>query len=178
MSVLPSSLPFALPFALPPDLLALRLAAFHGRPEIAWLGLAGRFDGDGMAVVRFERLTPGHLGGAGTAALNGGMIASGFDAACVLAALGHVDTEVVATLTLQVQYLRRAMASPSLIFRAGATKAARSVVFVHAVLGDPSRGSEPLAVAQATLAPVRMRSPRPQGEAVGRSAEALSPLPV
>jgi acyl-coenzyme A thioesterase PaaI-like protein len=172
------ALPFALPFALGPEPLALRLAAFHGRPEIAWLGLAGRFECDGMAVVRFERLTPGHLGGAGTTALNGGMIATGFDAACVLAALGHVDTEVVATLTLQVQYLRRAMASPSLIFRASATKAARSVVFVHAVLEDSSRGGDPLAVAQATLTPVRTRSPRPQGEAVGRPAEALSSLPV
>lgn len=178
MIALLSSLPFALPFALPPESLALRLGAFHGRQEIAWFGLAGRFEGEGMAVVHFERLTTGHLGGAGTAALNGGMIAAGFDAACVLAALGHVDTEVVATLTLQVQYLRRAMASPSLIFSAGAMKAARSVLFVNAVLEDPSRGGEPLAVAQATLAPVRTRPPRPHGEAVGLPAEIRSPLPV
>lgn len=177
MNALPFALPFAVPFALAPERLALRLADFHGRAEIAWLGLAGRFEGEGLAVARFERLTPGHLGGAGTNALNGGLIATGFDAACVLAALGHVDTEVVATLTLQVQYLRRAMASSSLMFRAWATKAARSVVFVHAVLEDPSRGPEPLAVAQATLAPVRTRPPLPHRNAVGRPAEALSPLP-
>lgn len=167
----------ALPFALAAEALALRLEEFHGREEIAWLGLAGRFEGEGVALVHFERLTPGHLGGAGTAALNGGMIATGFDAACVLAALGHVDTEVVATLTLQVQYLRRAMASPSLVFRAGAMKAARNVVFVHGVLEDPSRGSEPLAIAQATLAPVRTRAPLPQVHTAHRLVEDLSPLP-
>jgi acyl-coenzyme A thioesterase PaaI-like protein len=105
------------------------------------------------------------------------MIASGFDAACVLAALGHADTDVVATLTLQVQYLRRAMASPTLVFRAGAMKAARNVVFVHAVLEDPSPGSEPLAIAQATLAPVRTRAPVPHEQAADRRLEALSPLP-
>ena len=76
----------------------IRLEEFHGRQEIAWLGLAGRFDAEGVASVRFERLTPGHLGGAGTAALNGGMIASGFDAACVLAAgLGQASAD---TLTI------------------------------------------------------------------------------
>lgn len=152
----------ALQFAQSPDTRAVRLAEFHGRQEITWLGLAGRFEAEGIAAVCFERLTLGHLGGAGTAALNGGMIASGFDAACVLAALGHVDTDVVATLTLQVQYLRRAMASPSLRFRAGVLKAGRSVVFVDAVLEDPDAGGEPLAVAHATLAPVRKRPPLPK----------------
>lgn len=155
----------------------LRLAEFHGRQEIAWLGLAGRFEDEGMAQVRLERLTPGHLGGAGTDALNGGLIATGFDAACVLAALGHVDTEVVATLTLQVQYLRRATASRSLVFRAGAMKAARHVVFVHAVLEDPSRGGEPLAIAQATLAPVRERASLRHAENADRLVEELLPLP-
>ncbi|WP_332749874.1 PaaI family thioesterase [Hydrogenophaga sp.] len=155
----------------------IRLEEFHGRHEIAWLGLAGRFDAEGVASVRFERLTAGHLGGAGTAALNGGMIASGFDAACVLAALGHVDTDVVATLTLQVQYLRRAMASPSLVFRAGATKVARNVVFVHAVLEDPSRSSEPLATAQATLAPVQARAPLAHAGTADTRDEVHSPLP-
>lgn len=180
MNVPPSTVPFALPFALPAELLAQRLEAFHGRAEIAWLGLAGCFEGAGMAVVRFERLTPGHLGGAGTHALNGGMIACGFDAACVLAALGHVDTEVVATLTLQVQYLRRATASASLVFRAGATKAAPSVVFVQAALEDPSRGPEPLAVAQATLTPVRTRKPLPpaysRGTDQGASRHSAAPV--
>jgi acyl-coenzyme A thioesterase PaaI-like protein len=172
-----NALPFSLPFALAPQALALRLAEFHGRQEIAWLGLVGRFEGEGTALVRFLHLTPGHLGGAGTAALNGGLIATGFDAVCVLAALGHLDTEVVATLTLQVQYLRRAMASPSLVFRAGALKAARNVVFVHAVLEDTSRGGEPLAVAQATLAPVRTRAVLRHAAAADRLVEEPSPLP-
>lgn len=172
-----NALPFSLTFAHTPAILAIRLAEFHGRHEIAWLGLAASFDAGGVAAVRFERLTPGHLGGAGTAALNGGMIASGFDAACVLAALGHVDTEVVATLTLQVQYLRRAMASPSLVFRAGAVKVARNVVFVQAVLEDPSRSTEPMAIAQATLASVRTRAPLAHAATAGTREEVRSPLP-
>lgn len=170
-----SALPFSLPFALAPEPLALRLTTFHARQEIAWLGLTGRFEREGMAVARYERLTPGHLGGAGTDALNGGLIATGFDAVCVLAALGHVDTDVVATLTLQVQYLRRAMASRSLVFRAGVTKAARNVVFVYSVLEDTSRGDEPLAIAQATLAPVRTRAPRPHAETADMRAARNSP---
>ena len=167
----------ALPFALPPEPLARRLDAFHRRQEIVWLGLSGRFEDGGTAAVRFERLTPGHLGGGGTDALNGGLIATGFDAACVLAALGHVETEVVATLTLQMQYLRLAMASPALVFRAGVLKAARSVVFVEAVLEDRSRSGDALAVAHATLTPVRPRSPRlpmPESAALADRAGPLS----
>jgi acyl-coenzyme A thioesterase PaaI-like protein len=172
-----NAMPFALAFAKSPETLVMRLAEFHGRHEIAWLGLAGSFDAGGVAAVRYERLTPGHLGGAGTAALNGGMIASGFDAACVLAALGHVDTDVVATLTLQVQYLRRAMASPLLVFRAGAVKVARNVVFVQAVLEDPSRSTEPMATAQATLAPVRTRAPLAHAATADTRDEVYSPPP-
>jgi acyl-coenzyme A thioesterase PaaI-like protein len=148
-----------LPFALPADRLLARLAGFHARREIGWFGLQGRFDAPDSAVVRLARFEPGYLGGGGTDALNGGLIASGFDAVCVLAALGHVDTEVVATLTLQVQYLRLAEATPGLEFRAQALKVARHVVFVQAVLADFDRDRGPAATAHATLAPLR-RAPR------------------
>lgn len=148
-----------LPFTLSPDRLEQRLAGFHGRREIAWLGLRGRFDAPASAMVRFGRLEPGYLGGGGTDALNGGLIATGFDAACVLAALGHLDTDVVATLTLQVQYLRLAVATPGLVFRAVALKVARHVVFVQASLEDPADERGPAATAHATLAPLRRALP-------------------
>lgn len=143
-----------LPFALPPERLDAKLAGFHARREIGWLGLHGRFDAPDSAVLRFARLEPGYLGGGGTDALNGGLIATGFDAVCVLAALGHVDTDVVATLTLQVQYLRLAVTTPGLAFRAQALKVARHVVFVQAVLEDPSADRGAAAIATATLAPL------------------------
>lgn len=148
-----------LPFALPAGQLEQRLAGFHARREIGWFGLQGRFDAPDSAVVCLARLEPGYLGGGGTDALNGGLIASGFDAACVLAALGHVDTEVVATLTLQIQYLRLAEVTPGLEFRAQALKVARHVVFVQAMLADRDGGRGPAATAHATLAPLR-RGPR------------------
>ena len=143
-----------LPFALPPERLADKLVGFQARREIGWLGLQGRFEAPDSAAVRFARLEPGYLGGGGTEALNGGLIATGFDAVCVLAALGHVETEVVATLTLQVQYLRLAVTTPGLEFRAQALKVARHVVFVQATLEDPDAGRGPAATATATLAPL------------------------
>ncbi|MBC8055232.1 MAG: hypothetical protein H7Y61_01500, partial [Rhizobiales bacterium] len=73
-------------FRLPPDRLAARLAEFNQRREVSWFGLEGAFEGQGDAVVRFVRVDAGVLGGGGTAAINGGVIAAGFDAACVLAA--------------------------------------------------------------------------------------------
>ena len=105
-------------------------------------------------LLDFARLEPGYLGGGGTEALNGGLIATGFDAVCVLVALGHVDTDTVATLTLQVQYLRLASTTPGLAFRAQALKVAKHVVFVQAVLEDQDTGRGPAAIATATLAPL------------------------
>lgn len=160
----------ALPFSLAPQQLARRLADFHDRREIVALGLQGRFESPGTAQVKFLRLEPAYLGGAGQQALNGGLIATGFDAACVLATLGHTDVDLLATLTLQIQYLRVATASPGLVFCADVLKAARSVVFVQAELVDRSRpGQGPLAVASATLAPLRSRS----AAAVRQGAEPL-----
>jgi acyl-coenzyme A thioesterase PaaI-like protein len=144
-----------IPFRLPAERLALQVEAFNRRAEIGWFGFRAQLEAPAdAAVVRFERLDAGALGGGGTAAVNGGVIAAGFDAACVLAALCQYDTGTVVTLTLQVQYLRLARAGAGLEFRAAVTRSARSLCFVQGVLRDASEpGSPALATASATLAP-------------------------
>lgn len=143
--------------------LAERVARFNQRDEIVWFGLHGEVEGDGQACIRFSRLEAGFLGGGGVQAVNGGVIAAGFDAACVLAAWVQYDAAVVVTLTLNVQFLRLAHHSAHLAFRARVTKRSAHVCFVTAELVDAgalARG--PLALAQATLAP------RMSGVAPGR----------
>ena len=92
------------------------------------------------------------LGGGGTAATNGGVIAAGFDAVLVLASLGHYETDIVVTLDLSVQFLALARPSATLIFRAGVTRSARHFAFVQAELLD---GDRTLAMAKGMVAPAR-----------------------
>jgi acyl-coenzyme A thioesterase PaaI-like protein len=111
------------------------LALFNRRAEILWFGFEGSFGAD-EAIIRLTALPEGMLGGGGAAALNGGVIAAGFDAAVVLTGLGHYDTDTVVTLNLAVQFLHLARPSPSLAFRAWATRTTRHVCFVEGRLGD------------------------------------------
>lgn len=142
------------PFRLPPERLSARLNAFNQRREIHWFGLQGSFDKEGDAVVRFQAMDAGILGGGGVAAINGGVVAAGFDAVCVLAALAQFDVDVIVTLTLNVQFLRIARASAGLEFRAQVSKSAKQFCFVQAQLSDRSDAEDwPLATALATLAP-------------------------
>ncbi|WP_374467316.1 PaaI family thioesterase [Ferrovibrio sp.] len=114
---------------------ALSLSLFNRRAEILWFGFDGSFGTD-EAVIGLTALPEGMLGGGGAAALNGGVIAAGFDAAVVLAGLGHYDTDTVVTLNLAVQFLHLARPAPSLAFRAWATRTTRHVCFVEGRLGD------------------------------------------
>jgi acyl-coenzyme A thioesterase PaaI-like protein len=142
------------PFRLPPERLEARLQSFNRRREIIWFGLQGSFDGEQDAVVRFQAMDAGILGGGGVAAINGGVVAAGFDAACVLAAQAQFDVDVIVTLTLSVQFLRLARVSPGLEFRAQVSKSAKQVCFVQAQLMDGKDAEAmPLAIAMATLKP-------------------------
>lgn len=127
-------------FRLSADQLAAQLRQFNARDEIAWFGFVGAFESPGQAVVRFARLGQGALGGGGTAAVNGGVIAAGFDAAFVLAGLGQYDTPVVVTLELSVRFLHLARADRPLAFRASAVRSSRRFCFIEGFLaadGDP-----------------------------------------
>jgi acyl-coenzyme A thioesterase PaaI-like protein len=55
----------------------------------------------------------GLQGGGGTGAINGGVIAAGFDAVAVLTGLGHYETDTVVTVDLSVQFLALAEAGPA-----------------------------------------------------------------
>lgn len=146
----------AIPFRNTPDRLARQLAQFNARGEILWFGFEGAFEAPGSAVVRFQRLEAGARGGGGTAAVNGGVIAAGFDAAFVLAGLGQYDTDVVVTLELSVKFLSLARVSPALAFQAQVVRSARNFSFAEGFLADSALPDAPrLAIATALVAPAR-----------------------
>lgn len=146
----------ALPFRLDADALARQLHQFNARSEVRWFGFEGRFDPPGAAAIRLVRLDAGVQGGGGTAAINGGVIAAGFDAAFVLAGLGHYDSEVVVTLDLSVKFLSLAMARESLVFEARVVRSARPFAFAEGRLFDTADPRAPsLAMATGMVAPAR-----------------------
>lgn len=140
------------PFRLSPDARAAQLSAFNQRPEICWFGFEGAFVGDAAVVVP-ARIGPGALGGGGSDALNGGVIAAGFDAAFVLAGLGHFDSDVVVTLELSTRFLSLARVDRPLSFQAGLVRSARHFAFAQGALA--SAEGEVFATATAMLAPAR-----------------------
>jgi acyl-coenzyme A thioesterase PaaI-like protein len=105
------------------------VASFNRRAEIGWFGFEGRFAEPGVAEIVLAQPQPGWLGGGGVDAINGGVIAAGFDAAFVLAGLGHFDADVVVTLELSVQFLSLARADRPLLFQAAVTRSSRGFAF-------------------------------------------------
>jgi acyl-coenzyme A thioesterase PaaI-like protein len=145
-----------IPFRLTPGRRELQLRQFNQRKEILWFGFHGAFREPGSAEIRFARLDAGAQGGGGTAAINGGVIAAGFDAAFVLAGLGHYDSEVVVTLELSVRFLSLALARESLAFQAQVVRSAKNFSFAEGFLSDSADPSAPhLAIASAMVAPAR-----------------------
>lgn len=153
----------ALPFRLDPATRSVALAAFNTRHEIVWFGFKGVFEEPWAATIQFRPTKPGMLGGGGTSAVNGGVIAAGFDAAMVLAGLGHYDTDVVVTLELAVQFLSLAHARDGLMFRAGVVRSTRHLAFVEAQLLGPAGAAAPLATARGMVAPASRASRVAQG---------------
>lgn len=132
------------------------MRAFNMRNEILWFGFQGAFEEPGTAVITFSRLETGALGGGGTPAVNGGVIAAGFDAAFVLAGLGQYDTDVVVTLDLSVQFLNLATVSPSLAFEAQVVRSAKNFCFAQGVLRDRKNPDGPAySLGKAMVAPAR-----------------------
>ena len=101
-----------IPFRLVSTQREEQLAQFNARKEIAWFGFRGAFEEPGLAIINFTKIESGLQGGGGTSAINGGVIAAGFDAAFVLAGLGHYDSKVVVTLELSVKFLSLACRVP------------------------------------------------------------------
>jgi acyl-coenzyme A thioesterase PaaI-like protein len=145
-----------IPFRLAPSRLEEQLAQFNARKEIDWFGFKGTFKDPGLAVITFTKVEAGLQGGGGTAAINGGVIAAGFDAAFVLAGLGHYDSEVVVTLELSVKFLSLALVSDSLAFQAHVVRSARNFSFAEGFLSHAgATGGPHLAIATAMVAPAR-----------------------
>lgn len=144
------------PIRLAPERRVARLKEFNARAEIHWFGFNGSFVEPDAALITFTKLSTGALGGGGGAAINGGVIAAGFDAAFVLAGLGQYDVDVVVTLELSVKFLRLALVSDSLAFQARVVKSARNFSFVEAALVDrASQEAQSLAIATGMVAPAK-----------------------
>lgn len=145
-----------IPFRLAPSRREVQLKQFNARKKIQWFGFIGGFQGPGSAIVRFTKFDAGLQGCVGTAAINGSVIAAGFDAAFVLAGVGHYDSEVVVTLELSVKFLSLALVSESLAFEAHVVRSARSFCFAEGFLSQSGGPSSPhLAIATAMVAPAR-----------------------
>jgi acyl-coenzyme A thioesterase PaaI-like protein len=140
------TIPFRVNAARREELLAL----FNGREEIKWFGFQGAFSEPGLATVTFTKLEAGMQGGGGKAAINGGGIAAGFDAAFVLAGLGQYDAEIVITIELSVKFLSLALVSDALSFNAHIVRSGKNFSFAEGYL---SRAGQHLAVATAIVAP-------------------------
>jgi acyl-coenzyme A thioesterase PaaI-like protein len=122
------------PFRLDAAARERALHLFNERGEIRWFGFDASL-GDAIAEVRFASgVHRGLQGGGGTGAVNGGVIAAGFDAVAVLTGLGHYESDTVVTVDLSVQFLVLAQATPALAWRGWATRTTRSLCFVQAVL--------------------------------------------
>ncbi|WP_222432833.1 PaaI family thioesterase [Caenimonas sedimenti] len=157
-----------IPFRLAPDARSRQLSSFNDRAEIRWFGFRGQWVEPGWAEIEFERIEAGALGGGGVDAINGGVIAAGFDAAFVLAGLGHYDSKAVVTLELSVQFLSLARAAEPLAFRAGVTKSSRGFAFAQGAL-LARRGGAPFATASAMIAPAS--APRAAGSYAAEVAD-------
>jgi acyl-coenzyme A thioesterase PaaI-like protein len=141
-----------LPFRLDASRREHQLALFNSRKEIHWFGFRGAFREPGLASVTFTELAEGMQGGGGTAAVNGGGIAAGFDAAFVLAGLGHYDSDIVITVELSIKFLSLALVSDTLSFNAHVVRSGKNFAFAEGFLAD---GDRHLAVATAIVAPPR-----------------------
>ena len=142
------------PFRLGPDRLESQSRQFNARKEIEWFGFRGSFEAPGDAVLSIACPDPGMLGGGGTAALNGGVIAAGFDGVFVLAGLSQYETEVVVTLELSVKFVNLAIASRPLEWRAHVVRSSKRFAFVEGALVDrANRHESPVALASAMVAP-------------------------
>jgi len=145
-----------IPFRLPAEARVDRLREFNSREEIRWFGFEGSFLPPATARIAFRRIEKGALGGGGTDAINGGVIAAGFDAAFVLAGLGQYSVDVVVTLDLSIQFLNLARVSDSVAFHVGVVKSSKNFCFASGVLFDPQAPDMPhFARATAMLAPAR-----------------------
>lgn len=143
-----------LPFRLNEEALALKAGRFNARREVKWFGLVGSLEEGCCARVCFASTVDGVLGGAGIDAINGGVVAAGFDAALVLAALGHYETDNVATAQLSVQFLAPAIPSNALAFVAWANRVGRRIGYAQAELRDER---QVFATASGLLAPIAQR---------------------
>jgi acyl-coenzyme A thioesterase PaaI-like protein len=144
------------PFRVTADKLRQQLLQFNARSEVQWFGFSGALQAPATAIVTLKGVGAGVLGGGGTSALNGGVVAAGFDAAFVLAGLAQYESEVVVTLELSVQFLSLATVDSPVAFTAGVVRSSRRFSYVRGVLAPQDDLSSPaFATATGMVAPAK-----------------------
>jgi acyl-coenzyme A thioesterase PaaI-like protein len=145
-----------IPFRIGPDKLRQQLLQFNARSEVQWFGFCGALQAPATVIITPQSVGAGVLGGGGTSALNGGVIAAGFDAAFVLAGLAQYESGVVVTLELSVQFLSLARMDTSLAFMAGVVRSSRHFSYARGILASQDDLSGPaFATATGMVAPAK-----------------------
>ena len=142
------------PFRLSDEQLQQQLKQFNARGEVRWFGFLGALYYPSTVLITLANVGVGMLGGGGTVAINGGIIAAGFDAAFVLAGLTQYESDVVVTLELSIKFLSLARVDKPLAFAASVVRSSRRFSFVQGLLGpqDALSGSA-FATASGMVAP-------------------------
>ena len=142
------------PFRLSDERLQQQLKQFNARGEVRWFGFLGALHYPSTVLITLANVDPGMLGGGGTVAINGGIIAAGFDAAFVLAGLTQYESDVVVTVELSIKFLSLATVDKPLAFAASVVRSSRRFSFAQGLLGpqDALSGSA-FAIASAMVAP-------------------------
>ena len=143
-----------LPFRLSRAALDETTARFNERAELCWFGFQRLFNEAAVAVVHLTRHDADDLGGRRRAALNGGLISAGFDAAAVLVGVCHSDIDTVVTIELSVRFLRLPHVEQADQFAARVVRLTNSMAFVGGALRTSWDGAQfPFATLTAMIAP-------------------------
>lgn len=121
--------------------IAERVAHWNGRPLFEWAGIRIVEARDGRSVLELE-VEPHHRGGGGSEAVNGAIVAYGFDCALGTASASTWDDTVRAqvTISMNVNYLRMAQAERSLRLTGEVVTRGRGIVFTAGELRDEHDG--------------------------------------
>lgn len=112
-------------------------AAFSASPQVGSFGIRCEIDDPARPRVYLDSAGPTHRGGVGSTAVNGAVMAAMFDLAIGLLGVPFWMEGMAPTATLNIQYLRPAIADGILV-EAERGQVTKSRIFGQAILRDLS----------------------------------------
>lgn len=110
--------------------------AFNESPQVGRHGIRVALDDPSRPRVVLDPVTDSHRGGVGSVAVNGAVIAAMFDLAIGLLGVPYWTEGMAATATLNIQYLRPAVAD-AVVAHAFRGEVTQRRIFGHAELRGP-----------------------------------------